>query len=75
MKRAALPVAVAAATTLLLAGCGAAPKAWERGTLAAPEMAFEPDPLLSGYRDHVHLSKEHASGGGSAGGGGCGCAN
>lgn len=60
---------------LLLGGCGAAPKAWERGTLAAPEMSFEPDPLLADYRDHVHLSKEQASGGGSAGGGGCGCAN
>jgi hypothetical protein len=71
MTRAALLLAAAA----LLAGCGAAPKAWERGTLAAPEMALDPDPLLAGYRDHVHLSKEHASGGGSAGGGGCGCAN
>lgn len=71
MRRAALLVAAVA----LLAGCGAAPKAWERGTLAAPEMAFEPDPLLTGYRDHVHLSKEQASGGSSAGGGGCGCAN
>ena len=69
MKRAVLVLAA-----LLLAGC-AAPKAWERGALAAPEMAWEPEPLLSGYRDHVHLSKEQASGGASAGGGGCGCAN
>lgn len=62
------------ALALALAGC-ATPKAWERGALAAPEMAWEPDPLLAGYRDHVHLSKEQASGGASAGGGGCGCAN
>ena len=59
---------------LLAAGC-AAPKAWERGALAAPEMAWEPDPLLATYREHTHLSKEQASGGASAGGGGCGCAN
>jgi hypothetical protein len=60
---------------LLLAGCGAAPKAWERGTLASPDMAFDPDPLLAAYRSQVHLSKEQASGGADAGGGGCGCAN
>lgn len=63
------------ALALTLAGCAGAPKAWERGALAAPEMAWEPDPLMGGYRDHVHLSKEQASGGASAGGGGCGCAN
>lgn len=70
MSRASLLLAVA-----LLAGCGAAPKAWERGTLAAPEMALEPDALLADYRDHVHGSKEQATGGASAGGGGCGCSN
>lgn len=69
MKRALLLL-----VAVTLAGC-ATPKAWERGALAAPEMAWEPDPLLAGYRDHVHLSKEQASGGASAGGGGCGCAN
>lgn len=63
------------AGAVLAAGCGAAPKAWQRGALAQPEMAFQPDPLLAEYRDHVHASKEQASGGGSAGGGGCGCAN
>lgn len=70
MKR----VAALALAALLLAGC-AAPKAWERGALAAPEMAWEPDPLLATQRDHTYLSKEQASGGASAGGGGCGCAN
>jgi hypothetical protein len=60
---------------LALAGCGAAPKAWQRGDLARPEMQFDADPLLSGYRDHVFLSKEQANGSGDAGGGGCGCAN
>lgn len=61
--------------TLLLSACGAAPKAWQRGVLASPEMAFESDPLLAGYRDHAFMSKEQASGGANAGGGGCGCAN
>lgn len=59
----------------LLAACGAAPKAWQRGVLASPEMAFEADPLLAGYRDHAFMSKEQASGGANAGGGGCGCSN
>jgi hypothetical protein len=70
VKRRAPAVLIA----LLLAGC-ATPRAWERGALAAPEMAWEPDPLLASYRDHAHVSKEQASGGASAGGGGCGCAN
>ena len=60
---------------LLLSGCAAAPKAWERGTLAKPEMAWEPDPLLGNYRDHAFVSKEQARGRASASGGGCGCAN
>lgn len=57
-----------------LAGC-AVPKAWERGHLAAPEMAWEVDPLLAAQRDHTYGSKEQASGGPSVGGGGCGCSN
>ena len=59
---------------LLLAGC-AAPKAWERGALASPVMAFETDPLQASYRDHTFTSKEQSAGGASVGGGGCGCAN
>lgn len=59
---------------LLASGC-AAPKAWERGALAAPEMAWEPDALLAAQRDHTYMSKEQAQGGASAGGGGCGCSN
>lgn len=68
--------AAALAIVMLLGGCaGEAPKAWQRGTLASPEMQWEPDPLLAGYRDHAFLSKEQASGGGKAAGGGCGCNN
>ncbi|TJY63349.1 DUF4266 domain-containing protein [Sinimarinibacterium sp. CAU 1509] len=57
-----------------LAGCSTQPvQPWERGDLARPEMAFEPDPLLAGYRRHVEFSKEAATGGPTLGGGGCGC--
>lgn len=59
---------------LAMAGC-AVPKAWERGHLANPEMAWEPDPVLALQRNHTYVSKEHSSGTASAGGGGCGCSN
>lgn len=59
----------------LLATACTTPKAWERGRLADPAMAFDPDPLLAAQRDHTYLSKEQASGGAAVGGGGCGCAN
>lgn len=69
--------AIAAATLLLsmlASGCTLQPvQAWERGDLARPEMAFEPDPMLSSYRRHVEFSKEAASGGPALAGGGCGC--
>ena len=55
----------------LLSGCGSV-QPWKRGDLALPEMAFEPDPVLSGYRDRLGYSKEAASGGKPLGGG-CGC--
>lgn len=58
----------------LCAGCSVAPvQPWERGALAQPTMAWEPDPLLASYRRHVQFSKEAASGGATLGGGGCGC--
>jgi len=60
-------------TLLGLCACGAAPKAWERGRLARPEMAWEPDALTASYRDSAFFSKEAASGGAGIGGGGCGC--
>jgi hypothetical protein len=55
-----------------LSGC-APVAAWERGTLAKPEMALNPAPLDSALADHIHFSKEASSGGNSASGGGCGC--
>ena len=48
-------------------------KAWERGYLADPIMSLDGDPLTRIIREHVHASKEGASGDGGAAGGGCGC--
>lgn len=56
----------------LSSGC-ANVEPWERGTLAKPQMASNPDPLQSTLSTHVYNSREAASGGDSAGGGGCGC--
>jgi Domain of unknown function (DUF4266) len=66
-------------TTLLLfvvgvlaSGCTAV-RPWERGNLAKPQMALEPNPLQSGLRVHNYGSREAAAGGNAAQGGGCGC--
>jgi cytochrome c biogenesis protein CcmG, thiol:disulfide interchange protein DsbE len=48
-------------------------KAWQRGYLADPIMNLDGDPLTRVIREHVHASKEGASGDGGAAGGGCGC--
>lgn len=61
---------------LALAACATTPpSAWERGHLAKPEMAWDPDAQAAAYRNHTYTSKEQATGGASAGGGGCGCSN
>jgi len=53
---------------------GCAPVApWQRGTLAKPQMALDPNPIQSIYNAHISGSREAASGSSSAGGGGCGC--
>ena len=63
-----------ALSVLALAGCGIAPvQPWEKGNLAKPEMAFDPDPLQSRYEQHIYFSKENMTGGYGVGGGGCGC--
>jgi Domain of unknown function (DUF4266) len=46
---------------------------WERGNLAKPQMALDPYPGQSLYREHNYGSREASSGGSSAKGGGCGC--
>lgn len=68
----ARPLLAAAATLALLAGC-APVQPWERGRLAQPHMALDPDALASAMDDHTYTSKEAASGGVGPAGGGCGC--
>jgi hypothetical protein len=54
------------------AGCAeVAP--WERGRLAKPHMALDPNPGCRALRVHTHMSREAAAGGKIASGGGCGC--
>lgn len=65
-------VVVTALVAGVLAGCSPV-AAWERGTLAKPEMALDTDPLGNALDSHVYFSKEASSGGNSASGGGCGC--
>lgn len=55
-----------------LIGCSSVPP-WQKGHLAKPDMAFDPDPLQTRFAEHTYFSKEAASGGMSVGGGGCGC--
>lgn len=64
--------ALLAGMAFWLAAC--APVApWERGRLAKPQMALDPHPAQSGFREHIYGGREAASGGSSASGGGCGC--
>jgi hypothetical protein len=65
--------ALCLALILLCAGCAAPVKPWEKGTLARPEMALDPDPAEGRVDRHIHQSKEGAFGGHGVGGGGCGC--
>lgn len=71
LRRASLLLLLSAIGALLTACTPVA--AWERGTLAKPEMALTPDSLDAALKDHVYFSKEASSGGNSASGGGCGC--
>lgn len=70
MKAALTGLALAA--SLLAAGC-AAPKPWEKGALALPEMTMAGDALDERFSEHISASKQAASGGYGVGGGGCGC--
>jgi hypothetical protein len=59
---------------LLVSACSLNPvQPWEKGNLAKPIMALDPDPLEARFDQHTYFSKEAASGGYGAGGGGCGC--
>jgi hypothetical protein len=56
----------------LLGAC--APVApYQRGYLARPDMAMQPDPGTATALDKLYSAKEAAHGGASVGGGGCGC--
>jgi hypothetical protein len=62
------------ALAVAICGCAAqAPKPWEKGVLAKPEMTMNADPLDQRFQQHIYASKENASGGYGVGGGGCGC--
>ncbi len=63
---------VAFALALVAAGC-ATVEPWERGTLAKPHMALQPNPKSASMRTHTYVSREAASGGDATEGGGCGC--
>ncbi|MGH8525662.1 MAG: DUF4266 domain-containing protein [Gammaproteobacteria bacterium] len=58
--------------SVFISGC-AAVAPWERGNLAKPHMALEPNPGQRAIREHTYMSREAAMGGSTAGGGGCGC--
>ena len=54
--------------------CGCTPlAAWRGGNLAKPQMALSPNPAHSALRDHLHVSRQAASGGAATAGGGCDC--
>ena len=57
---------------LFCSGCQPV-QAWERGTLAKPEMAIDADPMETTLNSHIFFSKEASNGGHNAAGGGCGC--
>jgi hypothetical protein len=58
--------------SLMLIACSTV-QPWERGNLAKPQMALDPNPLQSALRAHNYGSREAAAGGNAAQGGGCGC--
>lgn len=65
-------VALTLPLACLLTGC-AEVSPWERGYLAKPHMAVEPDPALAVLRIHAYRSREAAAVWGEATGGGAGC--
>ncbi len=69
----ALPCLLLAAC-MALSGCAnLGVEAWERETLAKPEMQFMNQDLDLALDDHFYFSKEGTSGGRGFAGGGCGC--
>jgi Domain of unknown function (DUF4266) len=58
--------------SMLLIACTSV-QPWERGHLAKPQMALDPNPSQTALRAHNYGSREAAAGGNAAQGGGCGC--
>ncbi len=66
------PLLLVICVILLSSGCvQVAP--WERGHLAKPQMALDPHPGQSAFREHIYGGRESAAGGAPVSGGGCGC--
>ncbi len=73
MNRALLGL-IAVAAGMASSGCAMqAPKPWQKGVLAKPEMTMAGDMLELKLNDHTWSSKEASFGGFGVGGGGCGC--
>lgn len=72
MKKQILIIPALLLAAVMISGCQPV-QAWERGTLAKPEMAIDTDPLETALNNHIYFSKEASNGGHSAAGGGCGC--
>jgi PBP1b-binding outer membrane lipoprotein LpoB len=59
---------------LLLGGCTAEVKPWEKQTLAKETMSEAGShTVIKRYEEHIFTSKEAAKGGSGVAGGGCGC--
>jgi hypothetical protein len=67
-----LRIALLCGAILALSGCEAV-QPWERGNLAKPQMAMDPNPTNSAVRAHTFAAREAAQGGNAGTGGGCGC--
>jgi hypothetical protein len=72
MKSPALKWLLLPALILCLPACQPV-EPWERGDLAKPQMALDPNAMHSALRAHTFASREAASATTSAAGGGCGC--
>ena len=46
---------------------------WERGNLAKPQMALDPNGINGALRAHTFAAREATQGGNAGTGGGCGC--
>ena len=64
---------LAAAGSFLAGGGCAVVKPWERAEFGTYLMRSDRDPLETQFAEHVHFTREGASGGTGVGGGGCGC--